>query len=168
MKVLYKKPNLLTQCKGVSFPLTTPEFGYEIDEDGVQVFRQVGEIDDFAEIQKDKDATDIAFLSRQYARLSGQEQVPEWSEEDVSEMPDNLLDMFNLIGDCRSQFDSLPVDVRAKFNNDFPSFLRAVSDGSAQPVLFPKKEEKFDVIQTQSPQGDVEGPKEDGKSVDPQ
>lgn len=168
MTFKYKRQTLLTPNVGEILALKTPEFGYDVDEDGVMQFRQVGEIDDVAEVQRDAEATDMAFLSRQFARLSGEEATPTWTEEDVSELPDNLLDMFNLVTSCRTEFDSLSASTRAQFGNDFYKFLSAVSDGSAQSILFPKQGGKPDDVDAQGDQSVLESPQKDDKGADVQ
>lgn len=49
---------------------------------------------------------------------------------DITGAPKSLLDAENRLIDARSLFDSLPVEVRNKYGNNFRNFLVAVDDGS--------------------------------------
>jgi hypothetical protein len=42
---------------------------------------------------------------------------------DITGMPTTYADALNRIDDCREMFQSLPLDVRAKFNHSFTEFL---------------------------------------------
>lgn len=49
---------------------------------------------------------------------------------DITGAPKSLLDAENRLIDARTLFESLPLDVRNKYGNNFRNFLVAVDDGS--------------------------------------
>lgn len=58
---------------------------------------------------------------------------------DVTSLPKNLAEAHNLIINAHKTFESLPLEVRAKFDHSSDVFLQKVSDGSFMD-LFPKQE----------------------------
>lgn len=49
---------------------------------------------------------------------------------DTVGMPENLMQAQNFLIKCKNQFESLPLDVRSKFDNNFDNYLREVSSFS--------------------------------------
>lgn len=52
------------------------------------------------------------------------------SYADITNAPKSLLEAENSIIKAREIYDSLPADVKSRYNNNFSSFLTAVSDGT--------------------------------------
>lgn len=61
----------------------------------------------------------------------------EWvTSVDLSEAPDNYMDVMNKLNEARDQFMSLPAKVRSRFENDPHQFMEFVSDaGNAEEMV---------------------------------
>lgn len=73
---------------------------------------------------------------------------------DMTGMPKTLIDAHNSLLSANSKFYSLPVEVRALFNNSIDKFFNGLSDGSSSKVIddyleklrgVPEKSEKEEV-----------------------
>lgn len=95
------------------------------DENGHMFLEKTGEEDIYAQIQSHKDSVDINVLMKRYA--NGETDVLSRVQgvfADVSGMPRTYAEMMNLVNDSTSAFESLPVDVREKFNHNVMEFLQ--------------------------------------------
>lgn len=61
--------------------------------------------------------------------------VPVDNYLDVSHMPTDMLSAHQMLTEARDKYNSLPANIRSKFNNSFDSFLKAAADGSVLSVL---------------------------------
>lgn len=129
----------------------------EYDKDGILRLKENGTKNIYSEIQSHKDACLIKNILKRYAE--GDYDALNRAQTaylDVSEMPKNMAEMFNLTIKAENDFNSLPVEIRAKFGHNFSNWL-ATSGTEAwatamgfeikptEPVIEPvKKEEKTD------------------------
>lgn len=100
------------------------EYTAQYRQDGVLELVETGEHDLYADIQSHKDSCDLQLIINRYfngdpAALSRVQGV----YMDVSEMPDNIHQAMQLMDNARRDFDTLPVDIKAKFGNDPNQFL---------------------------------------------
>ena len=100
------------------------EYTARYKQDGVLELVETGEHDLYADIQSHKDSCDLQLIINRYfngdpAALSRVQGV----YMDVSEMPDNIHQAMQLMDNARRDFDTLPVDIKAKFGNDPNQFL---------------------------------------------
>lgn len=100
------------------------EYTAQYRQDGVLELVETGEHDLYADIQSHKDSCDLQLIINRYfngdpAALSRVQGV----YTDVSEMPDNIHQAMQLMDNARRDFDTLPVDIKAKFGNDSNQFL---------------------------------------------
>lgn len=61
--------------------------------------------------------------------------LPLDSYGDISHMPKDLLEAHGMLIDYRAKFNSLPVNLKNKYGNDFKKFLEAVGDGSIKDAF---------------------------------
>lgn len=54
---------------------------------------------------------------------------PAFESSDITNAPTSLMDAQNRLIEARSIFDQLPVDAKKMYNNNFSTFLEAVSSG---------------------------------------
>ena len=100
------------------------EYTAQYRQDGVLELVETGAPDLYADIQSHKDSCDLQLIINLYfngdpAALSRVQGV----YMDVSEMPDNIHQAMQLMDNARRDFDTLPVDIKAKFGNDPNQFL---------------------------------------------
>lgn len=118
----------------------TPEY----DKQGNLQLVESGEHDLYSEIQSYAAGTDLALILNRYfngdpaalSRVQG-------AYMDVSAMPTNIHEAMTLMQNARSDFETLPVDIKAKFANDPNQFLATL--GTAEwfdKMQLPKKEEE--------------------------
>lgn len=100
------------------------EYTARYKQDGVLELVETGEHDLYADIQSHKDSCDLKLIINRYfngdpAALSRVQGV----YMDVSDMPDNIHQAMQMMDNARRDFDTLPVDIKAKFGNDPNQFL---------------------------------------------
>lgn len=79
-------------------------------------------------IQSFKDSVDIHVIIKKYMNgdLSAFNQR-EGVYADISGIPDNFIDIYNLVEHAKSTFNALPLEVRDKFGNNFVRFAGSVT-----------------------------------------
>lgn len=95
------------------------------DENGHMYLEKTGEEDIYDQIQSHKDSVDINILMKRY--LNGETDVLSRVQgvfADVTGMPRTYAEMMNIVNDSTSAFESLPVEVREKFNFNVMEFLQ--------------------------------------------
>lgn len=108
-------------------------FEPSFDDDGRFSLVESGEADLYDEIQSYKDSVDINVLLRKYQE--GDLSVLERAQSmygDFSNVPTSYSGMLNSMLQSRNVFDSLPVEIRARFDHSFEQFISAMDD----PALF--------------------------------
>lgn len=98
-----------------------------IDDNGVLHLREDGKYNLYEEIQSYRDSVDLHLILERYAngdvtalsRAQG-------TYGDFTGFPTTYAGVLNLINDGRMYFDSLPLDVRNKFNNSFEQFFASM------------------------------------------
>ena len=106
----------------------------KVDEDGSIDLVENGKKNLYDEIQSHKDSVDLKLLLQRFN--NGETDVlskVQGTYADLSDMPKTYADMLNLIKKGESDFLSLPVDVRAKFDHSFEKWL--VSFGTKDWLL---------------------------------
>ena len=93
-----------------------PQYKERYDENGNAYLEQVGEINTYEKIQSYKDEVDPMSILARYA--AGDTTVmanPGWYI-DTSKMPANYIEWRNLMNEQKEKFDTLPLEIRNKFN----------------------------------------------------
>ena len=130
------------------------EYSPVYDENGRLELKESGKTDLYEYIQSHRDSVDIHVLLKRYqlgdaAALSKVQGV----YGDFTEAPKSFADMLNLVNAGRQYFDSLPVEVKQQFNNNFAEFMAdygsqeffdRISKGSNIPVEPKNVKEKTD------------------------
>lgn len=96
----------------------------EVDDEGTIDLVENGRKNLYDEIQSHKDSVDLKLLLQRFN--NGETDVlskVQGTYADLSDMPRTYADMLNLIKKGESDFLSLPVDVRAKFDHSFEKWL---------------------------------------------
>lgn len=117
----FEKPERFCSVAGERYKDT---FIGQYDENGQIVLKSTGTIDLQEKIQADKYACDINTIVKRYA--AGDTDVlyrVQGSFIDVSTMPKSYAEYLNLSIRMKSDFDSLPVDVKANFGNSFENYM---------------------------------------------
>lgn len=99
------------------------------NERGQVELKENGTEDLYAYIQSFAESTDIHSILRRFN--NGEIDVLEKVQGfygDITEMPKTYAEALQRISDSEAVFNSLPVDVRAKFNHSFSEFLSASQD----------------------------------------
>lgn len=115
-----------------------PTYSPKYADDGSLQLVPTGFVDTDLEISSRRNQTDMAYI---LSRLSAGDPTvapdPNALYGDVTGLPDSPIGMVNFLDDLHRQFDSLPADTRAKFDNNFTRFLAAfpVQDSAVQPVV---------------------------------
>lgn len=97
------------------------------DSDGRVVLDETGEKNIYDEIQSHRDSVDIHVLLKRF--VNGDQMAlnrVQGNYGDFTQFPATYADMLNLVNDGENFFNSLSVDVRAKFNHNFGEFVSAI------------------------------------------
>lgn len=116
-----EKPERFCSVSGERYKDT---FVGQYDDDGQIVLKSTGTIDLQEMIQADKYACDINTIVKRYA--AGDTDVlhrVQGSFLDVSTLPTSYAEYLNLSIRMKSDYDSLPVDIKAKFGNSFENYM---------------------------------------------
>ncbi len=102
-------------------------YGPVFDARGVMSLEEIGKHDLYAEIQSHADSVDIHVILQRFeagdtsvlSRIQG-------TYGDFTEMPRTFAEALNTIIAAEQYFDSLPVDVRARFDHSFSQFIASM------------------------------------------
>lgn len=90
-----------------------------------------GEINLYEMIQADKDSCDINVLLKQYALGDPSALAKrQGTYGDFTQMPKNFAEMLNKVIEGEKLFESLPVEVKNKFDNSLNQFIATAGDES--------------------------------------
>lgn len=106
------------------------------DKSGRLTIEPTGKINAYEEIQTHRDSVDIHSIMRRYA--NGEVDVLSRVQGfygDVSGLPTDYAAVLNAVARGQALFESLSVDVRAKFGHNFDQFMTALCDGSIVKLL---------------------------------
>lgn len=112
------------------------EFVGQFDRDGLLSLVENGKVNIYEKIQADRKSVDIHSIMRRYA--AGETDILNRVQgfyADVSNLPTNYIDTLNAIHRGQALFESMPKEVRAKFDHNFDNFMIAVCDGSIVQLL---------------------------------
>lgn len=103
---------------------TKKTYQLRYDENGTEMLVETGETNIYEEIQVYKDSVDVNKIIERFA--AGDENALARAKTfyaDVTKMPVKLMDVLNLAIDGEQWFDTLPIDVKETFGNNFREFL---------------------------------------------
>lgn len=99
-------------------------YGSSLDKFGNIIVKEKGRENLADYINSFKESCDLNIILTKY--LNGDNDVINQRKAlfmDLTEMPTNYNDMMNKINDARELFDSMPVETKAKFDNDINKFF---------------------------------------------
>lgn len=99
-----------------------PEYQERLDKNGHPYLEQVGERDVYAEIQSHAEEGDIHAILARYAAGDFSVMRQGGVYIDASQLPNNMVDMFNLLRDQKEKFMQLPLEIREKFGHSFEAW----------------------------------------------
>lgn len=114
-----------------------PVYKPVVKPDGTIELKQTGEKDLYAEIQSHKASTDINEIIRRFTETGDISlfQVREGVYGDFTDMPKTYAEMFQRMIDAEIAFNSLPAEVKEKFNNNVSEFLAAMGTEKMDEVF---------------------------------
>lgn len=96
-----------------------PHYRQKYDENGHPYLIKDGETDVYAIIQSHKDECDINALLARYAAGDMGVIHPGAVYADISNIPENIIEMINLINGNREKFNALPAKIKELFGNSY-------------------------------------------------
>lgn len=143
---MIKNPRFISRpSKFLSVSLKTPRYGY-VYKDGERCFVDVGEIDDFLEIQERFTDSDYAVMRQIMQSLYCDFDWSEFFDTNVipcssfsSDSLISLIDASDQVRYIEEQFEYLPLEVKEKYGNSATKFARSVCDGSFYSEFSPEK-----------------------------
>lgn len=102
-----------------------PHYRQKYDEQGHPYLVKDGETDVYAIIQSHKDECDINALLARYAAGDMGVIHPGAVYADISNIPENIIDMINFINANREKFDALPAKIKELFGNSYERWAAA-------------------------------------------
>lgn len=130
------------------FPMPDTKNGIEdvyekqVNKDGAVCFVKTGQRNLYEEIQSYKDDCDINFIIARCVKDGSVSLLADngKSSVDVSMLPDNFLDLFNLSERLKNEFNSLPVEERELFNHSPILYIDSRINGSAEKIISDHKD----------------------------
>lgn len=120
-----EKPKRLPNKPG---NIMEPQYRERYDENGNAYLEQVGEINTYEKIQSYRDEVDPMSILARYA--AGDTTVmanPGWYI-DTSKLPANYIEWRNLMNEQKEKFETLPLEIRNKFNNNFDQWAATAGE----------------------------------------
>ena len=105
------------------------QYTEKIDKDGKKHLIEAGSTNVYEKIQASKEQSLIENIIRKY---SVDVNIPtNITEEilDLSNMPDNFIDAYNLIQEAKEKFEKEPEQIRSEFNNSFEEYMVGATNG---------------------------------------
>lgn len=139
----YRKPEdrvRKTTCPG---SMLKPVLAPRLDKHGNRVVEYTGKDENlYAYIQSWADACDLNLLLDRYTR--GDETAlmqRAGAYLDISDMPDNISDLFNLTEQAKGLFDSLPIQTKEAFGNNVYNFVSNIGSEEWNQIMSVSPEE---------------------------
>jgi hypothetical protein len=151
--------------KSVPYPVTTSivtDYQLSLAPDGKEILIAVGEHDIYPEIQSHAKSVDINEIILRHQR--GDIDVLAQRAGmygDFTNMPTSYAELYQNVLDAQAYFDSLPLEVRQKFDHSFSKFFTSIGTSEFEAVFSQPKIDSVDVNVNESEVNpDVEKPAE--------
>lgn len=115
-----------------------PIYEKQVDKFGAVSYVDIGKKRNlYEEIQSYKDDCDINFIVSRCLKDGSLSLLADDGKHslDVSNIPDNFLDLWNMTQRLSSEFETLPVDEREAFNNSALLYIDSRINGTAQKIV---------------------------------
>lgn len=102
-----------------------PTYSLVYDDDGTPGLKEVGKTNIYDAIQSHRDSCDIHVLLNRYR--NGEVDVLSRVQgvyADFTQAPKTFAEMLNLVNAGKEYFESLPVEVKNQYGNNFASFMQ--------------------------------------------
>lgn len=122
----------MPKCDGIE-----PIYEKRVDKFGAVSYKKTGERNLYEEIQSYKDDTDINFIIARCVKDGSVSLLADNGRGavDVSNLPDNFLDLWNLNEKLTAEFLKLPVEEREVFNNSPQLYVDSRISGTAEQAI---------------------------------
>lgn len=124
-----------------------PEYEYRITETGRELVK-TGENDVYALIQSRLDETKIENIIKRATydptALGNQEWQNSAQMVDITDVPTDYHTWYNRIEDAKKQFETLPIEIKNKWDNDVEKYVMAYGTAEWADKMGLLKEEKPD------------------------
>jgi hypothetical protein len=151
--------------KSVPYPVTTSivtDYQLSLAPDGKEILIAVGEHDIYPEIQSHAKSVDINEIILRHQR--GDIDVLAQRAGmygDFTNMPTSYAELYQNVLDAQAYFDSLPLEVRQKFDHSFSKFFTSIGTSEFEAAFSQPKIDSVDVNVNESEVNpDVEKPAE--------
>lgn len=115
-----------------------PTYKMHVDKDGKRELRQNGEYNLYAEIQSYKDSVSIDYILARF--MNGDETALSRAQGiygDFTEMPKTLAELQQRVIDAEDLFNSLPLDIREKYNFSASEFFAQLDSDKTKAIFDP-------------------------------
>lgn len=119
------------------------------DDDGDTILKKVGEYCLYDQIQSYKDSCDLNKIIEKF-KITGDPSLLMQKQTfyaDVTEYPKSYAEMLQTYQAAKEFFYSLPVDDRAKFNNDPDQFYSSIGSETFNSIFSITQSESVDVVE---------------------
>lgn len=150
-----------------------PNYGWTINENGEEVLAVKSYTNIQEKINSVHDSVALPMLIKRF--MEGDETALSSNKasafyEDITALPSNMHDAHRIMVEMRGEFDALPYEDRAYFNNDFNQFINSVGDGYFLSFLEKKSNVDLDgdgfIDDKPLPKPDVAAEKQIEKQID--
>lgn len=124
-----------------------PNYGWSIDENGEEVLVVKSYTNIQEKINSVHDSVALPLLIKRF--MEGDEAALSANKasafyDDITALPSNMHDAHRIMVEMREQFDAMPYEDRAYFNNDFNQFINSAGDGNFLAFLEKKYKQDLD------------------------
>ena len=124
-----------------------PNYGWSIDEKGEEVLTIKSYTNIQEMINSVHDSVALPLLIKRF--MEGDEKALSANKasafyDDITALPSNMHDAHRIMVEMRDEFDAMPYEDRAFFNNDFNQFIASAGDGNFLAFLEKKYNKDLD------------------------
>ena len=124
-----------------------PNYGWTINENGEEVLTIKSYTNIQEMINSVHDSVALPMLIKRF--MEGDEKALSSNQahafyEDITALPSNMHDAHRIMVEMRDEFDSMPYEDRAYFNNDFNQFIASAGNGNFLKFLESKLNNDID------------------------
>ena len=124
-----------------------PNYGWTINENGEEVLTIKSYTNIQEMINSVHDSVALPMLIKRF--MEGDEKALSSNQahafyEDITALPSNMHEAHRIMVEMRDEFDSMPYEDRAFFNNDFNQFIASAGDGNFLAFLEKKYQKDLD------------------------